>query len=163
MCLHNYQLQPHILLCQCWFPIVTLSRHVIIFFLQIQKHSVTPFGHFYTSSWTLSNITCLSMLFLTALIENLDCSPVLGGDLHSGLKEEMDWLKQLELSATGNPQIWLSSKWAMVFCCTGWHTRALTVLSRLMPLNISCIIDTLCCTVTFDISYLVLPMHMLFA
>lgn len=59
VCLHNYQLQPHIHLCQCWFPAVTLSRHVIIFFLQIQKHSATPFGHFYTSSWTLSNITCL--------------------------------------------------------------------------------------------------------
>lgn len=60
VCLHNYQLQPHIHLCQCWFPVVTLSRHVIIFFLQILKHSATPFGHFYTSSWTLSNITCLA-------------------------------------------------------------------------------------------------------
>lgn len=43
--------------------------------------------------------------FLTLFKYTLDCSLVLGGDLNSGLKEEMDCLKQQELTATGNPQI----------------------------------------------------------
>lgn len=51
VCLHNYQLQPHILLCQCWFPVVTLSMHVILSpDPETQCNSFWPFLYFFMNT-----------------------------------------------------------------------------------------------------------------